>query len=106
MTLYPYSPRFSVRDDQYLARSADVDKIHKAYKKAVLKIHPDKVNSSDFEAHLKANEMFKAVNASYELFKKKESESRHDEADTETSFGFDRRSSASGSRTSSAFRKR
>lgn len=47
-----------------------MEKVAKVYKKAVLKIHPDKVSVADEEGHARATEMFKAVNSAFEDFKK------------------------------------
>eukprot|EP00462_Mataza_sp_D1_P020759 CAMPEP_0175139394 /NCGR_PEP_ID=MMETSP0087-20121206/10876_1 /TAXON_ID=136419 /ORGANISM="Unknown Unknown, Strain D1" /LENGTH=419 /DNA_ID=CAMNT_0016422395 /DNA_START=125 /DNA_END=1384 /DNA_ORIENTATION=+ len=66
---------YKERDEHYLNRMSGMEKVAKAYKKAVLKIHPDKVSVNDKEAHARATEMFKAVNNAFENFKK-QSESR------------------------------
>jgi GTPase SAR1 family protein len=59
------------KDSQYLQNLASFAPVASAYKKALLKIHPDKVDSHrDPLGHLRATEMFKLVNAAFELFKK------------------------------------
>lgn len=57
-------------DNNYLDRHSAITAVEKLYKKSMLKLHPDKVDINDFAAHLRATEMFKAVNSAYEQFKK------------------------------------
>lgn len=54
----------------YLEKHASLAPVQLAYKKALLKIHPDKADPKDPQAHLRATEMFKTVNAAFESFKK------------------------------------
>jgi DnaJ-class molecular chaperone len=44
-----------------MIRSDSLTPVAKAYRKAMLKIHPDKHVGSDWTAHQRATEMFKAV---------------------------------------------
>lgn len=60
---------YTPRDEKYLQRQCELAPVQRAYKKAVLKIHPDKTDASDYEAHLKATEMFKTVNSAFETFR-------------------------------------
>eukprot|EP01006_Ploeotia_vitrea_P044849 TRINITY_DN66880_c3_g1_i2.p1 TRINITY_DN66880_c3_g1~~TRINITY_DN66880_c3_g1_i2.p1 ORF type:complete len:482 (-),score=228.62 TRINITY_DN66880_c3_g1_i2:77-1522(-) len=52
-----------------LKRSSTLNDVNKMYKRALLKIHPDKHDQSDFEAHCRATETFKAVNDAFQAFK-------------------------------------
>ena len=54
----------------FLEKHASLAPVQLAYKKALLKIHPDKADPKDPQAHLRATEMFKTVNAAFESFKK------------------------------------
>ena len=54
----------------FLEKHASFAPVQIAYKKALLKIHPDKVDAKDIQAHMRATEMFKTVNAAFETFKK------------------------------------
>ena len=54
----------------YLDRHASLAPVQIAYKKALLRIHPDKVDATEAHVHLRATEMFKTVNAAFEAFKK------------------------------------
>ena len=57
--------------DLFLQPLVSLAPVASAYKKALLKIHPDKVDAArDPLAHLRATEMFKTVNAAFEAFKK------------------------------------
>ena len=58
-------------DEEYIDRSANYKAITKAYRKAIMRIHPDKHVNSDFETRYKAAEMFKIVVQLYEKYKKK-----------------------------------
>ena len=58
-----------ITDNDYLRKSSSVQEVSRGYKKACLKIHPDKVDSSNKIAHLRATEMFKTVSSSFEAFK-------------------------------------
>jgi len=59
----------SERGDHYLGSQASANAILKAYKKALVLIHPDKFDLENYEAYAKATETFKAVNAAYVAFK-------------------------------------
>ena len=54
-------------------------KVKRAYRRALLKIHPDKHDQDDFEAHLRATEVFKVVNAAYLAFTSRESVENSDD---------------------------
>jgi GTPase SAR1 family protein len=56
-------------DPDFLTASSSLADVSRGYKKACLKIHPDKVDSSSFAAHLRATEMFKTVSNAFEEFK-------------------------------------
>jgi hypothetical protein len=67
-----------------LKRNHSFTPVNKAYRKALLKIHPDKhMASGDFAAHTRATEMFKIINTTFTDFKeaqakkKKQRESLH-----------------------------
>jgi len=51
--------------DLRLDRSCGFDAIKASYKKALLKIHPDKHDQSDVQAYVRATEMFKVVHAAF-----------------------------------------
>jgi DnaJ domain len=57
-------------DDLYLTRNSSLKVIKRTYRKALLKIHPDK-HVNDWQAHIRATEMFKAVNSAYTSFNAK-----------------------------------
>ena len=54
---------------QYLGADASVRTVMRAYRKALIRIHPDKVAFTDIEAHIRATETFKIVNSAYKRFK-------------------------------------
>jgi len=56
-------------DSLYLAADADLTQVSKVYKRALLKIHPDKQDPSDRAAMYRATELFKIVNTAFESFK-------------------------------------
>lgn len=62
--------KYAPDNPNYLERHATLAPVTKAYKKSMLKIHPDKVGVDDFEAHVRATEMFKMVNSAFQTFKK------------------------------------
>lgn len=43
--------------------------VNKAYKRAVLRVHPDKHNMNDHRKHSQATELFKAVSEAFAHFK-------------------------------------
>lgn len=52
-----------------LTRASNATDVGKLYKKALLKIHPDK-HMGDWKQYMRATEMFKTVNASYSQYKR------------------------------------
>ncbi len=56
-------------DALYVKRQDTPEHIHKAYKKAMLKVHPDK--HVEVAANIRATEMFKWVNEHYSEYKKR-----------------------------------
>jgi len=53
----------------YLQIHTSFAPVSNAYRKALVKIHPDKVAAGDTMAHVRATEMFKVVSAAFENFK-------------------------------------
>jgi hypothetical protein len=54
----------SSSEQGHVSRNSSEDDLARAYKKAVLKCHPDK-HMGDFEGHLRATERFKALHEKY-----------------------------------------
>lgn len=54
----------------YLSLTSPVATVNKAYKRAMLKIHPDK-HMNDWEEQIRATEMFKEVTNKLQLFRKR-----------------------------------
>lgn len=63
---------WSAGEASFLEKHTSFAPVQLAYKKALIKIHPDKVPPGEDggAAHLRATEMFKTVNAAFEAFKK------------------------------------
>jgi hypothetical protein len=55
------------KDALFLSHKCPFDLVSKSYKRALLKIHPDKVDPTNIEGTFRATEMFKAVNSCFEL---------------------------------------
>jgi hypothetical protein len=51
-----------------LSRQSTLTPVQKAYRKAMLKVHPDK-NMGDFKKHARATEMFKHISESFDKYK-------------------------------------
>jgi hypothetical protein len=62
----------SPSDATYLHSAASFQPVQLAYRRALLKIHPDKlVDQNDERSRHRATELFKHVNSAFELFKAK-----------------------------------
>jgi DnaJ-domain-containing protein 1 len=59
----------TTQDELYVKRTDGPERIQKAYRKAMLKCHPDK--HVEFQANCRATEMFKWVNEHYSSYKKR-----------------------------------
>jgi len=57
-------------DKRYLHKYATFTPVNRAYKRALLSIHPDK-HMKHFKAFVRATEMFKFVNSSFVKFRKR-----------------------------------
>lgn len=55
-------------DADYLKRHSTYDEVYKAFKMAVLKVHPDK-HMGDFEDHAQATEIFKRLNEAFARYR-------------------------------------
>ncbi len=55
---------------EYLKPSAGLEAVQKVYRRALIKIHPDKASRSDFAAHYRATELFKIVSEAFQAFQK------------------------------------
>lgn len=53
----------------YLSTASTFVMVSKAYKRALLVVHPDKTDATDWQLHLRNTERFKAVNAAFTTYK-------------------------------------
>lgn len=56
-------------EPRFLTRSCSASAIAKAYKLAMLKIHPDKNLDKDYSAQIRCTEMFKEITSRYNSFR-------------------------------------
>jgi len=61
--------KLSLNDPNYLTAAVSFQPVQLSYRRALLKIHPDKHDQTNELEHFRATEMFKAVNSAFEQFK-------------------------------------
>jgi len=59
-----------VGTELFVSVSSSVDAVSKAYKRAVLRVHPDKQTPGNRHAVLRATETFKVLNNAYDEYRK------------------------------------